>query len=656
MDGWVTIGTKLDSKQLDKDLKEAERELNRFEKESEKLTTAKAKVEIDLQDYEKQKEKIKQSTDELLTKAQTEEQVETLLSMENNQLDQLNSKYSKQFAKIEEINKKLQENAHNQGLVKKQTQELTSQLSRANQLSSIQKSIDSIGSSIKQTTRNVGRWAVSLFGVASAYAIVRQSMSTLSEYNEDLANKISNVRLVLATALEPVINRILGLVVTLLTYLNYITKTLFGLDLFARAGELTTNKMAKDLKSGSKSAKELKKQLAGFDEMNVLQDNTSANGGGGGASSKVPEFNLPEGEVPQWLKDLVNFVLDNKDAVIAGLVGIASALGLLKLGLNPIMALGLGIAIAGVVFAIESLLKYLKNPTWENFGKIIQGIGVAIIGLGIAFLGLPAIIIGVAVLIVGTIIRYWEQIKAKLQQGIDWLKGQSDNIHKKFGDTIGNIYDTFVEILGKILQGWDNTFKDMKKVFDELIKFVKAIINKDWKGAWESAKNIVGTIFDTIVKNIKLAFSSIVSVLKVVGSTIGNALGNAIKGAINSVLNSVESTLNVPINAINGLLDVINRIPGVKISRLSRLRLPRLAKGGVINQPGRGVMVGSAVAGERGQEGVIPLTDSQQMALLGEAIGKYITINANITNTMNGRVISRELQKIQDESNFAFNG
>ena len=66
-------------------------------------------------------------------------------------------------------------------------------------------------------------------------------------------------------------------------------------------------------------------------------------------------------------------------------------------------------------------------------------------------------------------------------------------------------------------------------------------------------------------------------------------------------------------------------------------------------------MLGGAIVGESGREGVIPLTDSQQMALLGEAIGKYITINANITNSMNGRIISRELQKIQNEQSFASN-
>lgn len=44
------------------------------------------------------------------------------------------------------------------------------------------------------------------------------------------------------------------------------------------------------------------------------------------------------------------------------------------------------------------------------------------------------------------------------------------------------------------------------------------------------------------------------------------------------------------------------------------------------------------------------------METLGEAIGRYITINANITNTMNGRVLSRQIQQIQNERSFAYNG
>ena len=80
-----------------------------------------------------------------------------------------------------------------------------------------------------------------------------------------------------------------------------------------------------------------------------------------------------------------------------------------------------------------------------------------------------------------------------------------------------------------------------------------------------------------------------------------------------------------------------------------------IEKGGIVNLPSRGIPVGSAIAGERGAEGVIPLTDSQQMALLGEAIGRYITVNLTNVNQMNGRILSREIKRVENEDNFLFN-
>ena len=86
-------------------------------------------------------------------------------------------------------------------------------------------------------------------------------------------------------------------------------------------------------------------------------------------------------------------------------------------------------------------------------------------------------------------------------------------------------------------------------------------------------------------------------------------------------------------------------------------QIPKLAKGTILNAPGRGVPVagGRALAGEAGREAYLPLSDTQLLEELGSTIGKYITINANITNSMNGRIISRQLQKIQNDSNFAYN-
>ena len=162
-------------------------------------------------------------------------------------------------------------------------------------------------------------------------------------------------------------------------------------------------------------------------------------------------------------------------------------------------------------------------------------------------------------------------------------------------------------------------------------------------------------IFKLIKTGISNIISSILELFKNLGIKVGEVVGGGLKSVINGVLKAVETILNTPIKQINKLLDAINDVPGINIKKLPTFNLPRLAKGGIVNMPGRGVPVGGAIAGERGREAVLPLTDSQQMALIGEAIGKYITINATITNTMNGRVISKELQRINAEDNFAFN-
>ena len=130
---------------------------------------------------------------------------------------------------------------------------------------------------------------------------------------------------------------------------------------------------------------------------------------------------------------------------------------------------------------------------------------------------------------------------------------------------------------------------------------------------------------------------------------------------------SFKAPINFLIGGINALIKGINKIkfdvpdwvPGIggKQFGFNIPQIPKLAKGTILNAPGRGVPVagGRALAGEAGREAYLPLSDTQLLEELGSTIGKYITINANITNTMNGRIISRQLQKIQNDSNFAYN-
>lgn len=485
--------------------------------------------------------------------------------------------------------------------------------------------------------------------------------------------------------------------VTAITFIARIIKTITGAigKLFGKGGKGDTDKLEDNVSSASvsmgslgsnagtasdnigkasKNAKELKKQLAGFDEMNVLQDNASASSGGAGggagaggvgglgdlgAIGDIGDFGL---EKLKGTIEKLNPLTDLFTSLIWGLVGAFGALKALKLlenfglfnGTSLEMlriAAGIGVAIAGIVLAIQGLIKYLKDPSWKNFGTVLQGISIAVIGIGIAIGGLPAIVIGVIALIVATIIKYWDEIKAFLMKGIDWLASQSEWVRNKFGSVIGNIYDVFITTLKSILVGFDTTFKGFKQILDGIIQFVKGVFTGNWKSAWEGVQKIVGGAFVAMKGTAQAALSALLSFATSVAVSIGNGIASIFKSIINGMLSKIQNFMNGPIDSVNRLRDVINKVPGINLGKLPRFNLPRLAMGGIINQPGRGVAIG----GESGREGVIPLTDSQQMELLGEAIGRYITVNASITNTMNGRVISRELQKISNENDFAFN-
>lgn len=574
MDGYVTIGTEIDTKNFDAQIKYIESKMQDIE---DKLKQADMGFEVgDTQKLEAEYERL------------------------GNQLISLKQKQEK-------YNQSINESANTN-------------------FANVQGQLSKIGNGIDGITKKVTRWGLAIFGIRSAYNFVRQSMSTLSQYNEQMATDVEWLRYVIASTLKPVIEGIIKLVHTLLSYINYIAQAWFGVNLFANASVKEFQKANSSLKKTNKTAKELQKTLTGFDEMNILQDNKSSSGdsGGGGGSIKTPSVDLASfdlgGEPPAWLK----WIAENKDLVISAIAGLTGALISMKLlGLDPIMGLGIGLIIAGIVRTIQAIIKFIKDPSWENFAGVLEGLAIILAGVAVAMVAVNAanpvawIVLAIAAIVAlaAIIIKNWDKVKV---------------------------------LLGKII----------KFVSEKVIKPIANFFSGLFNGIINAAKGAIDrvmAIFKALINFYKGLISSILGLFKTIGVKVGDVISSAFKGVVNGVMGAIETILNAPIRAINGLIRVINKVPGINLGKLDTFDLPRLAKGGIINQPGRGVMVGSAIAGERGAEGVIPLTDSQQMALLGEAIGRYITITANITNTMNGRVISREIKRIGAEQDFAYN-
>ena len=543
MDGYVTIGTELDTKSFDAQIDYIEGQLQEIEH---KLKQADMGFEVgDTQKLEAQYERLV------------------------NQLENLKKKQA-------DINKA--------------------------DLTSIQKSVEKVGDSTSKVTKRIGKMALAVFGIRSAFMFVRNAINTIASDDEQLKADIDYMKSAIAYTLEPVVRKVVELARQLMFYVGYIAKAWTGKNIFENAN--------KSLKGANTQAKELKKSMASFDEMNILSDNSSSSGGG----ISTPSFDLTAPEdipIPSWLQ----WIADNKDIVIAGLLGIASGLTAIHLGLSLIQGLGIGLILAGVALAIQGIVDFIKDPSWHNFLTILQGVALVVAGIAVLMGGWVVALVAVGVAIVAYIIQNWEKVKEILGKVGNW-------IYEKVIKPVG---DFFVKLGDGIKNGVKSAVDWVKEKFNAMVTFFSNLISK------------------------------IVGLFKTIGTKVGDVLGGAFKAVINGVLKAIENILNSPIRAINGLISVINKVPGIDLGKLPTFSLPRLAVGGIVNMPSRGVPIGGAIAGESGAEGVIPLTNSQAMETLGQAIGKYVTINANITTNMNGRVISRELQKVNSSSDFAFN-
>ena len=638
-DGTIMIETKLSTDKFDKQIVNLEKKIKDEENKSELKLKAKLQAEDELKrhkqaifEIEKEYEKTSQQVEHLQSIMSKQSQGISLTPQEFTDLqgsekviannEKIGETLDKMYAKEVKLNNAVdrttlayEQTKDNVASYKTKIESVNMQKQQA-QVDQLKNGFNKMNTSVSSSIKHIGRLALGIFSVASAYRLMSAASSTLGQYDKQYATNLEYIRYLIAQAIAPALKYVVNLASTLLSYLNYILNAWFGITLFSKNSAKNFMKAKNSTGGISKNTGKIKKDLqtTPFDEMNVLSD-TSSSGTSGGAGGGAPSIDpsLLKGEVPDWLKWLAG----NKDLILAVMAGVVSGLFAWKLGLSEIKALGIGMIVAGIVGLIESIIDYLKDPSWENFGKIISNIGLIIMGVGVIIssvlgtvVGMPVIIAGAIVLIVGIIVKYWEQIKAFLQKGIDWLIDKSDWIHQMFGDKIGDIYDFIVDILQDTLNSFDGLFKGIKTIFDGIIKLVKGVFTRDWKTAWEGLKQITKGVFDSLWAIAKWPLNMIIS-----------GLNTLIRGA-----NRIK--FNVP-----------DWVPGIggKQFGFNIPQIPKLAKGTILNAPGRGVPVagGRALAGEAGREAYLPLSDTQLLEELGSTIGKYITINANITNTMN---------------------
>lgn len=550
------------------------------------------------------------------------------------------------------------------------------------------KNINDIGKGINKVIRNVVKWGLAVFSVRSAYMFIRQSVSTLSQYNKQLATDLQYLRFAVATILEKTILKLVNWVFRLLQYINYLTMSWFKINLFANASADRMNDMVG-------SAKEFNKQVAGFDEMNIIGDSSS--GGGGGSLAPSVDLSKDIGEIkpPKWLiiiRDIGQWIIDHWKIIVGAIV----AVGLALIGIKIAKWIGdaskakeategLGTSFTGFfdklgtaveVIAILGGLALVISSLTELITAFSES-GMTLTDV----IGLMGTVLGTIVILMGAIALLGPSMTAGLIPFLGVVAGISaillvmaatlPTILTAVSDFITAIAPSLIQLLDTIGINIDRIITSLGTNLPPIINSIGGLFGTVFNGI----AKVISTVGNTIVKVLNTAKDLVTTVLNAIlnfinrlGPAINNFVDNVIRAVtklINFMISGIEYLVNtLVIRAVNKMIEAINKIGeyvGIEIPTVSQVSIPRFvpkfAKGTILNAPGKGVPVGGyqGLAGEAGREAYLPLSDRQLLEELGSTIGRYVNINATIPVQIGNRLVMREIKRIKAEDDFAYN-
>lgn len=171
---------------------------------------------------------------------------------------------------------------------------------------------------------------------------------------------------------------------------------------------------------------------------------------------------------------------------------------------------------------------------------------------------------------------------------VDHLKPAIDEISSALQGLWNDVIEPVANWIGdKIGWLWD-------KILEPLVNLIKDIFVTNFKNSFDTIKSYLEIFFDFvggIIDSIKDVFSGIINFITGVftgdfdkaidgiSQTFDGLMGG-IKTVFSTIANSVITVINGFIKGINLMIDVINAIPGVDISKIPEI--PKLAQGAVI--------------------------------------------------------------------------
>lgn len=264
------------------------------------------------------------------------------------------------------------------------------------------------GRGLTVLTGRIGRLVASIFVfnvLRKGFTLIRNylaaTLKTSNEFNQSLARVKGN----LLTAFQPIYDAIQPRLVQFMKWLERVTAQI-AIFISALAGKTVKqsalaaknlNEQAKALQSISKTAKEATGSLAGFDEINQLNQQGLATG------ADLPEIDFTGYQVPEEtqtsiqnfadkIREIWNWIVENQPLVNGALTLFGLAL-ISVFGPNIVAKIiGFKLLFESVGGAIRLVQEIMSDGeiTWVRFAELVGIAGKAVLGLGL-ILGLPKV-------------------------------------------------------------------------------------------------------------------------------------------------------------------------------------------------------------------------------------------------------------------------
>lgn len=358
------------------------------------------------------------------------------------------------------------------------------------------------------------------------------SMSSLINGSKKLGYSFATMVSPLINALAPAIVYVINLLTKLLNVFNQVMSALTGATSWNKAKDFTDSWRDSIEGAGSaakKTAKELKKTVLGFDELNQLQDNKDSSSGSGNSIADM--FETMEID-PKW-KNFADWLKKMWD------LGDFTELGA-KLG--------------------KQLRDLLESIPWEKIRKTANKLGGALATLINGFVEVERLGYDIGNTLAQSVNTVFEFLNGFVHK-LHW-----DSIGKFIADTFNGFFENIDWVLIK-----DTVVTGMAGIAEAIQNFIDNF-------HWDNISNFIINAVDTIVSGVKAFIEGIdwLDLGKKIGEQIrktvegidfydiGEAIGEIIQAAVDWVsgmletLPSVETLIEKASDLIEGLFDTVD--------------------------------------------------------------------------------------------------